>query len=104
MIGYSSSEILASMLFGLNFYLGIPALAFIFNDRIESEGNKGWNAVVMFSSIVILNIGNGIIINAGQHLPGVIIAMLVLTALNSGLLMIGYGRWLKTELALPGLH
>lgn len=103
LIGYSSNQILASLLFGMNFYLGIPALAFIFNDRIESEGSKGWNAVIMFSSILILNIGNGIIMNAGEHLTEVIIALLAMTIVTSGLLIIGYRRWLKTDLALPGL-
>ncbi len=102
-LSYSGMEVIAFLLLGLNFYLFVPALGFIFSDKIQSEASKGWNMAMMFLIIILINIGNKIISSAGEHLPVVIIILLITLIISFGLLILGKMKWRESELTLPGL-
>jgi hypothetical protein len=103
MLSYSGAEVIASLLLGLNFYILIPALAFLFSNSIKSEGSNGWNMFMMFFVIFTITIGNGIISKAGDHLIAVIIFFLVTLVISTVLLYLSKIKWRDTELTLPGL-
>jgi len=102
-LSYSSIKIIAALLLGLNFYIFVPALAFIFSDKIKSEGSNGWNMSMMFLVLFLINIGNAFIRNAGEHLPVVIVVLMITLVISFGILYLGLMKWRKTELTLPGL-